>query len=332
MRRVARHEEPARPVAVGERDARLPEAEVLDLHREGRAHHPLEMGLEVEAFGRRSGRHRRVEEEARALVDAAEELPPPLVVGVQDVEERLARIALQELVELGRAEHEEHHRPLLFRAGLGDASGLPQGGTAAVAADRVTRAKGLARGPVGRLRLHADARRVRRGAGAGPAVADLGRGQLGRAGAEHALGRVLRQPFVGGEVVVAHPGAVQEVEGIVGEELAIAGQAADAGRTRHDAGLPQARLATPGVEVLGGPLGEVLALRDRLRLGMALEHADPHAALGEIDGEAHADRPAADDDHVVFAHSTPCSMWMCLVSRKSASPSGPCSRPRPDWP
>ena len=55
----------------------------------------------------------------------------------------------------------------------------------------------------------------------------------------------------------------------------------------------------PEIEVLHRALGEVLALRDALRLGAALDQRARDAAQPEVDRERDADRPAADDDDLM---------------------------------
>jgi hypothetical protein len=54
----------------------------------------------------------------------------------------------------------------------------------------------------------------------------------------------------------------------------------------------------PEMEMLHGALGQVLALRHRLRRRVALHQEGAHAALAEFDGQPHADRAAADDDNL----------------------------------
>jgi len=60
----------------------------------------------------------------------------------------------------------------------------------------------------------------------------------------------------------------------------------------------QLLLRPPEVEVLHGPLGQVLALGDGLGLQIALHHYGADAALAQLDGQAHAHGPTADDDHL----------------------------------
>src|SRR5262249_27688425 len=53
---------------------------------------------------------------------------------------------------------------------------------------------------------------------------------------------------------------------------------------------------SPEPEVLHRPLGEVLPLRDWLRLQVALDDDAAHAALAELNRKPHADWPTADND------------------------------------
>ena len=60
VRGVAGNEQSARAVVVGDGEAQVPEADVLELHFERRAHRFVEEGLEVEVVGGGAGRHRWV--------------------------------------------------------------------------------------------------------------------------------------------------------------------------------------------------------------------------------------------------------------------------------
>ena len=77
---------------------------------------------------------------------------------------------------------------------------------------------------------------------------------------------------------------------------------------RHDARGAQLVDDAPEIEMLQRALGEVLALGNPLRLGAALHQRAGYAAQPELDGERHADRPAAhDDDLVPLLHPRPLS-------------------------
>ena len=80
VRGVAGDEHAADLIFLGDRDAQVPEADVVELAGELEAGGPLQQAVEVEIVARGVLRHRRVEEEALADVDAAEELPVALQV------------------------------------------------------------------------------------------------------------------------------------------------------------------------------------------------------------------------------------------------------------
>ena len=52
------------------------------------------------------------------------------------------------------------------------------------------------------------------------------------------------------------------------------------------------------MEMLHGPLGQVLTLGDRLRRGVMFDNDGPNAALPKLDGKPQPHGPAADDDHL----------------------------------
>src|SRR5439155_14780934 len=75
VRGVAGDEGAADLVFLRDRDPQIPEADVVELDREGKTRSLVQHAGEVEILARGVLRHRRVEEEALAHVDAAEELP-----------------------------------------------------------------------------------------------------------------------------------------------------------------------------------------------------------------------------------------------------------------
>src|SRR6266849_3642169 len=83
---------------------------------------------------------------------------------------------------------------------------------------------------------------------------------------------------------------------VAAEQRSIGGHAADAVLSRDGPRRAQFPLGSPEVEMLHRPLGQVLALRDRLRIGITLHHDRVDSALPEFDGEPQADGPAANDD------------------------------------
>src|SRR4051812_32468458 len=80
VRSIARDENAARAIALGERDAQVPEADVLDLPSEGKAGGALGETVKVEVVALGAERHRGMEEPAFADVYPAEEPPVALEV------------------------------------------------------------------------------------------------------------------------------------------------------------------------------------------------------------------------------------------------------------
>ena len=75
MRGVAGDEDAADLVVLGDRDAQIPEADVIEVAGEGKAGDFLQQAVKIVIVPGRIGRHRRMKEPALADVDAAEELP-----------------------------------------------------------------------------------------------------------------------------------------------------------------------------------------------------------------------------------------------------------------
>src|SRR4029450_10802055 len=88
-------EDMSSPIRVGDREAQVPEADVLELDVERLPYGCVKVRAEVEVVGGRPGRDRGVEEPGIAEIDAAEELPVALKLGLQNVEVGLAGIAAQ---------------------------------------------------------------------------------------------------------------------------------------------------------------------------------------------------------------------------------------------
>ena len=157
--------------------------------------------MEIEIVPRGVLRHRRVEEEALADVDAAEELPVAVEVRMHRAIDRLRRKALAELlVQFARAQHDQHHELIEVVAAARNADLLAHDGMAAVAADHVVGLQHLARAVLG----DGDARAagVLLDLGGGPAEPALDVRQGRHLGAQHLFHLVLRQPVVLLEVVV----------------------------------------------------------------------------------------------------------------------------------
>ena len=151
VRGVAGDEHAADLVSLGDRDAQVPEADVVELGLERKARRLLQQAEEIEIVPRGVLRHRRVEEEALADIDAAEELPVALEVRMHRPVDRLRRKALAELlVQLARAEHDQHHELVEVVAAPRNADLLAHDRMAAVAADDVVGLQHLARAVLGR--------------------------------------------------------------------------------------------------------------------------------------------------------------------------------------
>ncbi len=118
---VASDEDAPQPIGVGDCHPQLPQADVLEFHVEFRARRFLHIGFEIEVLGRGPQGDWGVKEPGRAQVDAPEELPVALQFRPQDVVVGLARKALQEAVQAGRAKHQQHHQPVMVRRRLSHA-------------------------------------------------------------------------------------------------------------------------------------------------------------------------------------------------------------------
>src|SRR6476659_8420249 len=102
VRRIAGYEDTARAIGIGNGEAQLPEADVVDLDIEFCACRLAHELPEIEVVLRGAGRHRGVEEPGAVQVHTAEELPVSLELGMQHAVERLARIALQQAMQFMR--------------------------------------------------------------------------------------------------------------------------------------------------------------------------------------------------------------------------------------
>src|SRR5262249_52777998 len=94
VRRIAGDEDTADLVLFGHRHPQVPEADMLELAGERKSGRAVEQRAEVEIVAGGVLRHRRMEEEALADVDAAEELPVAVQVGMHGAVDRLRREAL----------------------------------------------------------------------------------------------------------------------------------------------------------------------------------------------------------------------------------------------
>ena len=87
VRGVAGDEDAPDAILIGDRDAQVPEADVLELDVEFLADRRMQIAAEIEIVLRGAERHRRMEEPGGAEIDAAEELPVALQVGMQHIVE-----------------------------------------------------------------------------------------------------------------------------------------------------------------------------------------------------------------------------------------------------
>src|SRR5215475_10455849 len=101
---VAGDEDGPRAIAVGKREAQIPEADMLEADVELGAGRFVKQGLEIEVVARRARGNRGVEEPGAAQIDSSEKLPVAVKRGMQHVVVRLAGIARELLVQTGRAE------------------------------------------------------------------------------------------------------------------------------------------------------------------------------------------------------------------------------------
>ena len=112
----------ARPTRYfGDRDAQVPEPDIVKVAGEVESGRALQQAMEIIIVERRIGRHRRMEEPAFLGIDAAEELPVTVEVGMHHAISRSRRKALELLVQLARAKQREHHELIEVRAGALDA-------------------------------------------------------------------------------------------------------------------------------------------------------------------------------------------------------------------
>src|SRR5262249_43016163 len=95
--------------------------------------------------------------------------------------------------------------------------------------------------------------------------------------------------------------------GIVTEQRAIGRQPTDPVILRDRARCAQLALGAPEMEMLQRALRQVLALRDRLRLQVPLDHRRANAALAKINRKPEADWSRADNQTillVIVRHAT----------------------------
>ena len=130
---------------------------------------------------------------------------------MQHIVEGLVGETLQQPVQAGRAEHQQHHQPVVVGQGLGDAGGLAHQRAAAVTADHIVCPQHALPIGVALGNRHLRAPGVLRDAGSAPAINCFDVLQLTQPLPQHGLGGVLRQPFVVGEVIGPHQFALEPV-------------------------------------------------------------------------------------------------------------------------
>ena len=145
MRGIAGDEYASHLIAIGDGDAQIPKPHVVEIADEREARGFVQQRQEIVIVLRGIGRHRRMKEPALADVDAAEELPVPLQIGVQHAIGGARRKALEFLVQVARAEQRQHHDLVEIRAAALDPDLPPHDGMTAVAADHVVGFDDLAR-------------------------------------------------------------------------------------------------------------------------------------------------------------------------------------------
>src|SRR5437773_1609203 len=106
---IAGDEHATLAVLAGQHDAQVPEANVVELGMEVEARRLMEQSQEVEVVRRAVFGQGCMKEEPLAHVDAAEELPVALQLRLHDSVSCGRREAVEELVQLLRAEDGQHH-------------------------------------------------------------------------------------------------------------------------------------------------------------------------------------------------------------------------------
>ena len=82
---IARYETTTGPIAVRQRKPQIPKTDVLKRYLELSTNRLMQKRLEIEVIRCGTERDRRVHEPGATQVNATQELPVPLQVGVQDV-------------------------------------------------------------------------------------------------------------------------------------------------------------------------------------------------------------------------------------------------------
>ena len=279
----------------------------------------LHQAMEVEIVLGGVGRHRGVEKPALADVDAAEELPVALQVGMHDAIGRAPGKTLKLVVQFARAKHRQHHELVEVGAAALDADLLAHHRVAAVAAHDIVRFQNLAGGGAVLGDGDPNANSVLLDGLGGPAEAAIDMRQARHLAPQHHLHLVLRHPVVGLGIErmqqLAPSGRMPELA----RQAFVGGDLADCIARRHHPRGAQLVDDAPEAEMLERAVGQVLALGDAMHADAGFHQHAGYAAQSELDGERHTDRPAAHDDHLVsFAHASPLTSalhrteWLCV--------------------
>src|SRR5262245_3914445 len=100
VRRIARDEGAVDLILLGDRDAQVPEANIIEIAGEREAGGTLQEAVDIIVVARCIGGYRRMEKPALLGIDATEELPVTIEVGMHHTISRSRRKALELLVEL----------------------------------------------------------------------------------------------------------------------------------------------------------------------------------------------------------------------------------------
>lgn len=283
------------PIGFGYGHAQVPKADVFEFHLEFGADSLPQITLEIEALGGRPQGHGGMKEPGRSQVDPPEKLPIALQLRIEDIVIGLAWEALQQAVQVGRAENHKTHQPVVIGLDLRNPRLFAHRGAAAVATDGELGANSSTTFTLALGSLEADPVIPLTELVHGPAIERPHRLKLGHAPAKDRLGGVLRQPLVLSVVIGRHQIALEPVIAIAAEQTAIGGQPANSVFPRNDPRRAQLILRAPEMKMLHRPLGQILTFRDRLRLEVALNQKTFHAPLTQFDRQSQPDRPPADD-------------------------------------
>lgn len=250
VRGIPRDEGASALVGIGDVDAQVPEAEVLEGAGHRKARSLLDQGVGVEIRRRRVLGYWRVEEPRLGGVHPPEEPPVSRQRGMQDAVGGARRETRQARVEITRAEDSQDHPLIEVSSAAGDARLLAYHRTGPVAPDYVGSRDATVPGAGVVDRSHMHTAVVYVDMGCRPPEQCHDRTERLDPRAQDGLGQVLRQPFVPLVVEVADLLAPSRGVPIPAREASIRRDASDGESRRQQACGPQLLHATPGVEVL----------------------------------------------------------------------------------